>query len=731
MSDYTEVPAGCDWSPSITQAELEEVLDRTHSRLISIHRPDPARDEFAAVWVENVDDLAWGWTPGTSSHELRTLDHAAWRLVHVDLVSLDVSDPLQPDVEIAAVWVDNTGPHHRDWDWAVVTDTGYLYRYLGDDGRLISLSSMSVVIPGTTDEVVVWCGSWIVDPGRRWDWLPGATYEEMRQALEDSQGGRLVTVDSFAHHGETRFAVAWVDNSGGPGYWWGVGQDADTIRLEMPLYCSYMVEARTLPGDTAHFIHVRHGYPREDYVESAPLIELRGSAEVIDVTTSADMFTQESRLDLTIENVSGQDVDIEEADVIRSYSGWFWLDEPGRLMRAFDPATGMFGSDSAHMTSGASYTRSHTDWEKGFTHYLVRVRARAADGRRQRVAVAIPIVRTPLPAPPAMTADVPVLMGLWSDPLDIVDLVHPDGRRNPWLTLGGSITNWSDEIVQVGGFKALVKDRHGTILVERELTHTFRELHWNDWPTLPAPERSYADIDRPYTVFIDGIDLDGLEFDGALHVRLTFDYKLKSGWCGSVTRELSAARVPTSRLQSPLAGSLNFGNAMEHLGFDTHGHWHERYSYDMGVFEDDALQSGPDDVAESYYCYARDVTACMDGTILKADYSHPEHAPNSTPRPDANEVVIEHDDGTVMRFTHLHSHHPDFDGHPLQVGDHVPAGTVVGRVGNSGTDVPHLHFDLWGLSWTGHPRPLPMIFTDLELDGDHYSTPASGRFEVT
>ena len=86
------------------------------------------------------------------------------------------------------------------------------------------------------------------------------------------------------------------------------------------------------------FAHFRHGFPRSEYKESAALVELSGSASVSDVTTDPNgYFVQSSAIDLHLKNIASDAVDITDADLIRTYNGWFWPDIPWRLQPMFDP----------------------------------------------------------------------------------------------------------------------------------------------------------------------------------------------------------------------------------------------------------------------------------------------------------------------------------------------------------------------------------------------------------
>jgi len=198
---------------------------------------------------------------------------------------------------------------------------------------------------------------------------------------------------------------------------------------------------------------------------------------------------------------------------------------------------------------------------------------------------------------------------------------------------------------------------------------------------------------------------------------------------------------------SPVRGSWNFGNGMTQIGFSPHAHFHERYSYDLTQHDATGAQfNGPEHDNKSFFCYGKEVHAMADGVVLGCDFTQAENAgktdPNTVMTAAANEVILGHDGGPGFprrsRYVHLQPKAPDSPsnpGHPLASGDTVSAGDVIGFVGNSGhVSGPHLHFDLWGIDPSGHPRPWPMRFSDLRLAGSKRAasgTPTTGDYEAT
>ena len=738
MGDYEGVPSKWNWSPSISGPALKTKLSKSNSRLISVHRPDGAATvPFTAVWIANkgADKTNWDWSPGTTGAKLdAAVKRAKGRLIHIDAFTVTGKG-----VRFAGVWVTNTGSFKRDWGWDPALTGAQLRSKVGRAQRIISLSTY--VQRGRR----LYAAVWVRNTGaqhRDWGWAPDATFEDLRQELEDLPG-RLVSIDTFEEGSDTLFAAAWVDadDAFAKLWWWGVGQDAAEIKMDIPLFCSYMIEARTLPGSPDHFAHFRHGFPRSAYKESAALVALSGTASVSDVKTDSNgYFEQDSSLDLQLKSIAPGPVDLVEAELIRTYHGWFWDD---RLTKMLDSGE-IFSGKPAQMAGGVVYhgTRSDTEW--ALTHYIARVRATDSGGAAQRTALSVPIERSGFAAVAPTEAAVPVWLGMWANPADIVPL-SKGGKTVHWLVLGGEIVNWSGETVSVAGLHVTVLTPGGTIVVDRECNYDFRKFQYPDWPTLPPSPTAHADLPDPYTVFVDGIEIPAkVDVSAGLTVRLVLNYKLPDGWCGSTSRTDHADYLKTPPMLSPVRGSWTFGNGMTQIGFSPHAHFHERYSYDLTQHDDtNSTFDGPDDDNTSFYAYGKEVHATDDGVVLGCYFMAPENHGHVTDGGDAwNFVILGHDGGPVYprrtRYVHLQPKAPDSPsnpGSPLAVGDTVQAGDVIGFVGNSGhSSEPHLHFDLWGIDPSGHPRPWPMRFSDLRPAGSKRAasgTPTTGDYETT
>ncbi|HLS24322.1 MAG TPA: M23 family metallopeptidase [Beutenbergiaceae bacterium] len=78
-----------------------------------------------------------------------------------------------------------------------------------------------------------------------------------------------------------------------------------------------------------------------------------------------------------------------------------------------------------------------------------------------------------------------------------------------------------------------------------------------------------------------------------------------------------------------------------------------------------------------------------------------------------NHVIIEHDDGTFAAYAHLQR------GSAHRQGERVEAGTVIGRIGNTGnTSMPHLHVQLMDRAEEDAAAGLVMTWPAIVRDGE-------------
>jgi hypothetical protein len=726
MGDFEGPPStSWSWDPGIWQLALENELQTVNGRLISIHRRDGGVIEpYTAVWVTNsgADEHDWDWSADASPTELDlTVRAAGGRLICIDSFSVDEflgSD----DPHFAGVWVANTGSFFREWDWDWDLTPLELAHRLGKSGRLISLTTYE------REGGRLYAAVWVKNTGvgkRKWDWDPAISFEDLRQKLSDFPG-RLVSMDPFMDGSKLRFAAVWVDagDQFAKLWWWGVGTDAATVSMDSELFCSYLVEARTLPYAPSAFAHFRYGFPRSDFEEGAQLVNISGSGELVTSGDDEGGFSQLSSATLQLKNGPGKVVQVTDADVLLTYDGWYWPDWANKPL--FESG-GAFEGEPTEMQPSALYAGSMQDWWGELTHFIPRVRAEAGGGVAQRTALALPILRPGYQAPAVFTPQVPVYLGLWSNPLEIVPLWYGN-KQVPWMIVGGMIVNWSGKPLRIGGLHITVKTPGGHIVVDRELNYDFRAA---DGSVLPAEDSAHAYVPGEIAKFLDGVRLPAhVDLSAGLSVQIVLAYKLPDGWCGAAARLVEAQYLQPITVSPPVAGRWKWGNGPPHLGFDVHSNPAERYCYDFGRLRLDAngdlvqppvTYDGPTNVNKSFLDYGQPVRAVADGSVVmcRFDVTQENHGWIQDGVNQDNFVLLAHDPpANVHRsgYYHLQPKQPRRKS-PLEPGVPVSAGDIIGYVGNSGgvnTSEPHLHFGYSYIDKTGRKRPYPLSFNGMK-----------------
>ena len=281
----------------------------------------------------------------------------------------------------------------------------------------------------------------------------------------------------------------------------------------------------------------------------------------------------------------------------------------------------ILAANSTHMVAGADFHGTWNDYEWGLTHYVARVPGHWCRWRGPAYRAVDPDSRALVFPPPATTnADVPVFMGLWSNPLDIVTLIK-DGKLVRWLVLGGSITNWTGQTVHVAGLHITVLTPGGTIVDDRELNHDFRQLHYADWPAEPTSPTSHGELKDPYVVFVDGMEIsDRINLDRRLEgtpgVRL-------QGTRGLV--QLHDARRSTARFPADAEVAGARGGRVELRQRDDAGGLQPARPLPRALQlrpyaarRDGVTFAEPDDDNRSFFCYGEKIHAMADGVVIGA-----------------------------------------------------------------------------------------------------------------
>ncbi len=96
------------------------------------------------------------------------------------------------------------------------------------------------------------------------------------------------------------------------------------------------------------------------------------------------------------------------------------------------------------------------------------------------------------------------------------------------------------------------------------------------------------------------------------------------------------------------------------------------------------------------------VHAARTGIVIRTKDDSDQGGWNKEYRPDANFIIIQHEDSTRTAYRHL-----QYQGVIVQLGDTIQSGQMIGRSGNTGyTLSPHLHFMVTAFiegQWTAIP----------------------------
>jgi len=155
--------------------------------------------------------------------------------------------------------------------------------------------------------------------------------------------------------------------------------------------------------------------------------------------------------------------------------------------------------------------------------------------------------------------------------------------------------------------------------------------------------------------------------------------------------------------------------AIDYMRLDAKGHFFE----------------GDEHAPESYAGYNADVHAVADGTVVETLNTLDDQVPGKLPDPstinihniDGNHVVTDLGGGYYAFYAHMRK-----GSVAVKRGDHVKAGQVIGKLGNTGnTSAPHLHFHIMDSTSVLGSDGLPYVIDKFAVQGE--INPAAKRVE--
>lgn len=141
----------------------------------------------------------------------------------------------------------------------------------------------------------------------------------------------------------------------------------------------------------------------------------------------------------------------------------------------------------------------------------------------------------------------------------------------------------------------------------------------------------------------------------------------------------------------------------------------QRFAYDFLIARDGVSHSGAGHANTDYYAFGQPVLAPAAGTVVDAVDGIADNEPGSLNATDAlgNHVIIDHGNGEFSFLAHLEK-----GSVTVRAGDHVDAGTVLGKCGNSGNSTePHLHYHLQSTQTFLLGAGMPAQFQHYAADG--------------
>jgi len=162
----------------------------------------------------------------------------------------------------------------------------------------------------------------------------------------------------------------------------------------------------------------------------------------------------------------------------------------------------------------------------------------------------------------------------------------------------------------------------------------------------------------------------------------------------------------------------------------------EMFAVDFILLRNGQLFTGNGNALTDWYDFGSEVVAVADGTVVSVRDDMPEGTPNIPANSasevkgpadyDGNHVILALKPGVYANYAHLQP-----GSITVKVGEHVTAGQVLGKLGDTGNaTAPHLHFGL-----LDNPDPLtgtslPMVFDRYTVAGTVNTAAASSTLQV-
>jgi hypothetical protein len=144
----------------------------------------------------------------------------------------------------------------------------------------------------------------------------------------------------------------------------------------------------------------------------------------------------------------------------------------------------------------------------------------------------------------------------------------------------------------------------------------------------------------------------------------------------------------------------------------------QRFAYDILMMRNGVTHPAGGKANSDYYCFDQPIHAPASGVVTESVDGIEDNVPGvmNPAVPAGNHLVIDHGNGEYSLLAHFRR-----GTVTVHVGDHVKAGQLLGKCGNSGnSSEPHLHYHLQnGPKFGNGAEGLPAQFLDYCADGKH------------
>jgi len=370
-------------------------------------------------------------------------------------------------------------------------------------------------------------------------------------------------------------------------------------------------------------------------------------------------------------------------------------------------------------------------------HVIVRTLAKTADGQNQLVHTSSKILRLGYSTPLDIQAQPPLFIGLWTKPVEMVLLWRggKDGSPVNWLTLSGQLVNTSSEDATLTDMSLEITAGNSSVMKVVAPAAAWTFYSESGWVFTPITARQNGGVVLPsgLSYFIRGIMLPRHVESGWIRLIARFNH---AGRCQQTVWDGPISRVVPVTVRAPVVGTWDWGNSADHAAWDIHASPYQRFAIDLSMIVDGTLYEGGEvnkDDNTKYHSWNKPVFCVADGIVFEAEDKFADHQPDNT-----NFIKVQHGPNQFSGYFHLKWDSLPFKpslvaGQPpekLKPGNTVSAGELLGRVGDSGTGKPHLHFGFTEIDLTGRHHFLPMRFENLKTENNETVTivPGTGTY---